>query len=1054
MTVRIIVSASGRIIVNGSGREITNGGGTVTVTGITLTPSTGTANSPAGTVVGTLAATVTGGTLTSPVWTLTNTAGGDFQLVNGNQVAFLPSNVPANSYTIHAQVASANAATFGQDLGITVSAPSALSAPLSLTNSKSTVVAANSPITIAHAFKRGDVPSGYSVAVSGMSVQQDQEAYWDDGSLRVAALALKDTSRSYGANGGGSDTQSMTVTASSSAPVRTPAFSLASLTATTDFKILLSGFDCGSDTYSVSLNDIAAAVTADQQGDAGAVTLPSGASVGATSFAVSSFAHLSIGQTVSADGVTRIGSVTGISGSTVTISGSGLPNAVSAGGSLYFNQPIATLSPIRSGPNCMEWKAESFIRVKGGANDGKYHCQVFGTLYIRAWGLSGPYEIECLLEISRVYGNNPYATMGPTTSNAQRFICNATVQNGSTVIAYFGGPNDPRACVIPASDITQSTAAITGLGFDGITGISFGTAAGGTLPAGLSTATPYWEVGGLIATDRNNASGANSPTNVPTLTSAGSGNINVYPTLSVFPCSAASLVSVTAEPIWIAGSSGISVRPHLMPTYDPTYLEASGVTGIHYDRSKTLYPRTTYTLQDRGLLADLSVYYPGLAQPWQTPFYISQYGDDPGDERVGYNTNLSANLLIMQTDPVLDMMVRNSAHRFWDYCFNVVNDRSGKPMSQNNGLHQSGVAYAGLGPIDYSSVSGANFGYFPFLGSAYNTVNWSGHQSAYGPLIDEAHLPTVSNIAYLRTGHRSYLDQMQRLCGCLTFVIYNRTRTVGSNTYYVPLIIDNDAQMRGHAWRLKAYSHTEFMSPTADLYTPYLSDQLNQTSAYFIDYYNNGMPSYQKALGLFNLSGSNNYLCAYQYTYFTISLAATAQRDQGNQRTGYKFFLSNHVKNCMVKLFDPTQNGGFYIGCDGGPGDYSGNLSFTPDTSNYSLAYQTPQDLWAATPNGALSTPQPSGFNSLTKFAGSYPFDSVDYFTSHLAALAEMDRVDSTTGAAALYSLIHAAATNASDPRAARSGVQWASNSNGHYDSYTPQNYVTWLVKPQSGNAP
>lgn len=106
------------------------------VTGITLTPATGTASSASGTIVGTLTAIVTGGALVNPVWTLLSTAGGDFQLVNGNQVAFLPANVPAGSYTVRAQVSSSNAATFPATASdpanatITVEAQSVTTAPM------------------------------------------------------------------------------------------------------------------------------------------------------------------------------------------------------------------------------------------------------------------------------------------------------------------------------------------------------------------------------------------------------------------------------------------------------------------------------------------------------------------------------------------------------------------------------------------------------------------------------------------------------------------------------------------------------------------------------------------------------------------------------------------------------------------------------------------------------------------------------------------------------------------------------------------------------------
>lgn len=181
---------------------------TPVVTAITLSPATGTASSASGTVIGTLSATVTGGVLMSPAWTLTNTAGGDFQIVGGNQVAFLPSNVPAGSYTITPQVSAENLATpFSQAVTVTIGAaqssgstttPSAMSQAFTVTNWGS----AASPGIYKRGvwFKRGDVPAGTGPALSSGTAQFYGLSFWKDGSLKRARMLTRDTTLAAGAS--------------------------------------------------------------------------------------------------------------------------------------------------------------------------------------------------------------------------------------------------------------------------------------------------------------------------------------------------------------------------------------------------------------------------------------------------------------------------------------------------------------------------------------------------------------------------------------------------------------------------------------------------------------------------------------------------------------------------------------------------------------------------------------------------------------------------------------------------------------------------------------
>ena len=304
---------------------------------------------------------------------------------------------------------------------------------LTLTNYHGSSVTAP-VVTIGMAFCQGDIPAGHSLTMTSSSsanvpLQADAIATWGDGSLKYAALSFTSPDTFAGS---GSNTYTLGVSAS---PFNTtPAFTLAALLAAQDPKIVFSGFDCGSNTFECSLNQI---VTNLAPGPAywGRYALTYSAAAGATSVTLTSgAANVSKGMTVTGPGAAANCFVTSVSGSVVSFA-PGLASGINAGCALTFGSPLGGYETTCSGPNCMEWKAWCYLYAASGPNAGAYHTQVRCTMYVRAWGsASGALEIYGQLDIPNIYGPVAGGTVGPTTNPSQRFVCNATVQNGSTVL--------------------------------------------------------------------------------------------------------------------------------------------------------------------------------------------------------------------------------------------------------------------------------------------------------------------------------------------------------------------------------------------------------------------------------------------------------------------------------------------------------------------------------------------------------------------------------------------------------------------------------------------
>ncbi len=178
---RIILSGAGKTQMVGPGVVRTTGYVQPSIQSVSLNPSNGIAQSTSGTVIGALSFSMSDGSAPSGTFTLTNSAGGDFQLLNGNQIAFLPNNVPAGSYTIGGMLTVVGAANSPQAWSqvITLAAAPTIS-PSTVTgfalNSTSSSPQTNVVIELAVPLPPNTHGSGLALALLGSATQADQTA--------------------------------------------------------------------------------------------------------------------------------------------------------------------------------------------------------------------------------------------------------------------------------------------------------------------------------------------------------------------------------------------------------------------------------------------------------------------------------------------------------------------------------------------------------------------------------------------------------------------------------------------------------------------------------------------------------------------------------------------------------------------------------------------------------------------------------------------------------------------------------------------------------------
>jgi len=681
-------------------------------------------------------------------------------------------------------------------------------------------------ISIGHPFGPGDVPAGYKLALydstgvtQNTNFQQDQEAPWkQDGSLKFAALSFisPDTFTA-------GQVITYTLKAVAGVPNRTPNVTLSQLkTAMVSHDIAWNfyGVDLGTDTYKVSTQDV---LTNFCPGPWNPI-LPTNATTAAgnNTLHFADTSNISVGLVVSGTNIPAGATVLAVTSTTATISspatGTGVPN----GTTVTFQYPLGGYFVVRSGPVCTEYCVWSFMRR---TSDGAFHKFQRAKLFIRAWGVNGPFEVVTRLQRPNIYGGMPNATLGVDDRTAQY----SYVSYGSQTAYTFGGANDPNNFTISPSQINVATSSVTlpwpplkSPVFIGGPGLTFSST--GTLPGGIDPNRAYY----LMELPLSNPGSATSrdwlfvwhrqvateaisnPDNLivwaPNKTVAAHQHIiqngfiyRVYakgttaatgtgPTgntayqtdgTAQWWCVGSQITSqgtgtITANwtvGTWrnsgFAGATNTAQRIWIAGTSSDTQMQFT----LEHDFDYLTTQSRAVPCFDPGLLDSVS-YMGGPCYPNKPntpfvnmsggPYNQSATGDGPADERIGYINPSSANLLYTQLDPVSQQYAYSVALQCDDDFMSADDERAAQPVVANYGHNRSTT-----NPTTYPGLAPVNRSIsFIVVGGVYGNPQWI--QTGFG-----------SNASGYGANYGQLVDAVHR--PILWYVPYLRT---GDYIYY------------------------------------------------------------------------------------------------------------------------------------------------------------------------------------------------------------------------------------------------------------------------------
>jgi hypothetical protein len=471
------------------------------------------------------------------------------------------------------------------------------------------------------------------------------------------------------------------------------------------------------------------------------------------------------------------------------------------------------------------------------------------------------------------------ATTQVPSGSEPKHVFIATLQNGNTVLMYYGGPNDFRTAAtagtnaIPLNSNTvalnsstgYATAAvftITANQYRTLFGITYndytqsrnttadGFAGGGvpvvlsstgSLPGGLTPGTVYWLAGVDGATKIAFAADAASTLkvtdnsgfvvpNFPTVTGVGSGAMTITPLSVCFPACAVPAFDQNCRRVWVNGT-----QPTLLAAHDFNYLTTKS-------RCIPPYIPAAGTGIDNPVQVDASI--SGAAPPpfsqssiyW--PFQPGGTGDSAFDDRIGWLTWHSACELYRPFDNALHQANLCMAAAYFAYGYWTADETVGLYSVINNTTYPY-----------FAAPAGPNARWR--TGAVY-TVSISGAQAdTVGGDLSGSHQAAPWILPYLKTGDFMWYEAMASFFATRMMTSYYSTLTAGTATAYKPCINidptvsytlpagkgstgmyqganepDDSTQLRGIGWIMRIFGTTRHFMPASRPEAPYFNDQL------------------------------------------------------------------------------------------------------------------------------------------------------------------------------------------------------------------------------------
>lgn len=382
---------------------------------------------------------------------------------------------------------------------------------------------------------------------------------------------------------------------------------------------------------------------------------------------------------------------------------------------------------------------------------------------------------------------------------------------------------------------------------------------------------------------------------------------------------------------------------------------------------------------------------------------INDYGDNPGDWRIGWAQNTGTWGIYNPMDRNIWRRTRLEAASFADYPHTYHDQRSMGTIVGNKGPNDDNVPFPGLPACNdrfaiHFNVSPGNPGW---SGDAKNKVS-SFYSHRYAMPTEGSHMPHSPSMAYRTTGRPIFLDQLVDLANSTLLAQPDGREHVfeGGRNWSRVLTnnFENAFQPRTVAWSLKGTYLAELLSPDSlpekALFKKYNDDNADYLAAkaVFSDY-----PQAFKNAGLWGVnSGYEQYWMIHMCG---ISFGMMAGRGE-NQSC--RKFIDEYFSKMMLDMHDPEKGGCmFWAGCNGGEGGESDrgvkwHASTTGDAR--AAAYQTPTELLRGWQGDEAGTRCPSGIaniyawkdlNASNRFqGGGWPFVSTDYTVIYRQMLA------------------------------------------------------------------
>jgi hypothetical protein len=579
---------------------------------------------------------------------------------------------------------------------------------------------------------------------------------------------------------------------------------------------------------------------------------------------------------------------------------------------------------------------------------------------------SAPFDANSALPANLVGAGS-----GPET----HYCFTATVQDGNTVLMYYGGPNDYRtaatssANAVPLNSSTVSGNQINltqaqhvalcganswvcnspaGANFaannDGSAALPVVlSVAGGSLPGGLNAGQVYWmgTNGGnfsvYFCATLGNASNGGSGAAIA-LSGTGSGNLTITPVSQCYPVMAQAVLDQDCRRIWRNGT-----KPTLLVEHDFTYLTTKArvippfIPGITVDSGAA--PSVT------PQFSQCALYYPGQ---------LGGTGDGFNDDRIGWLTHHQACELYRPFDNSLHQLNLAIAASWIEYGYWALNETV--------------AAYPVVNVTNYPNM-GTPVGPNSRLGYGQGAITVQIADGYIGD-ISGSHQPCPMILPYLKSGDFLWYEAMAAFSSTRMLTGYNQTVTVGSVTAYKPWSYisgpistlnnqgsagfyyngnepDDGIQVRGLGWIMRYFGTTVHFMPQSRPEAQYFRDQLHGCIAIMDE--NTTLNYTTGALGFLEASNesSNPYLPYVISTFFHdyCYLCWAMEAWKGEYSEALHFIANFFYRYCPKRsdTSDPNNPGSIWEldVYQHANGDLSGNWIQTWDEAGAAMAQYT-----------------------------------------------------------------------------------------------------------------